>query len=56
MLDSEVGCEVACVFDRFFAVAADAFVNGDRNDFDLPVRRKDVVQEMEECRTVLSAA
>ena len=56
MLDSEVIGEAACVFDRFFAVAANAFVNSDRNDFDLPVRRKDGVKEMKEHGAVFSAA
>ncbi len=52
----EVGCEVACVFDCLFAVAADAFVNGDRNDFYLPAWREDLVQEVEERGAVLAAA
>ena len=56
MLDSEVGCKVACVFDRLRAVAADAFVNRDRGDFDLPVRREDAVQKIKERGAVLSAA
>ena len=56
MWNFEIGCEVACVFYRLFAVAADAFVNGDRNDFYLPAWREDLVQEVQERGAVLAAA
>ncbi|KAF5418226.1 MAG: hypothetical protein C5S49_01965 [Candidatus Methanogaster sp.] len=56
MRNSEVGREVACVFYRLFAVTADAFVDGDRDEVYLPAWREDLVQEVQERGAVLAAA